>query len=95
MKRSVFNSFRQPSTSETAHFAEHNQVVETVPVHVLRLDEVLPHLRDRYQFERPLLKTDTQGFDLEVFRGATDIHAQLVGVQCELAIKRLYQQAPV
>lgn len=95
MKRSEFNSFRQPSTADTRHFAHENQVVETISVDVHRLDEVLPQLRSRYGFERPLLKTDTQGFDLEVFRGAAGIHAQLAAVQCELAIKRLYEHAPL
>lgn len=94
MGSSDFNSFREPSTGETTHFSAQNRVVETVAVQVQRLDAVLPELRMQYGFQRPFLKTDTQGFDVEVFRGASGVHAQLVGIQCELPLKRLYEGAP-
>lgn len=90
MKRSVFNSFRRPSTSDTEYFASENQIVETIPVQVERLDTVLPDLRSRFGFERPFLKSDTQGFDVDVFRGAAGVHRELFGIQSELPIKHLY-----
>lgn len=93
MGTSDFNSFRQPSTDETEHFSGQNRVVERVSVQVLRLDAILPELRRQYGFDRPFLKTDTQGFDVEVFRGAIGVHTQMVGIQCELPIKRLYEGA--
>lgn len=95
MKQSVFNSFRQPSRAETRHFAEINQVVSTIDVQVERLDAMLPDLHSRYGFKRPFLKTDTQGFDLEVLRGASGVCTEIVGIQCELAIQRLYEKSPV
>ena len=91
MKLSVFNSFREPSTRDTKMAEPYNQIVDTVEVQVERLDEVFPRLRDRFNIERPFLKTDTQGFDLEVFDGASGIHSELAGVQCELAVQRLYE----
>jgi hypothetical protein len=42
-------------------------------------------------FQRPFLKMDTQGFDVEVFRGAEQVRHLIVGMQSELPIKHLYQ----
>ncbi|HET6942312.1 MAG TPA: FkbM family methyltransferase [Sphingomicrobium sp.] len=95
MKESVYDSLRQPTTEETRHHAQFNQVVERVTVRVERLDTPFPGLKRRFGFTRPFLKTDTQGFDLEVFRGAQSVHPELVGLQCELALKRLYKGAPL
>ncbi len=44
--------------------------------------------------EPVFLKTDTQGFDLEVIRGAGDRLADLAGVQAELALTPAYEEAP-
>jgi FkbM family methyltransferase len=41
------------------------------------------------------LKTDTQGFDLEVMRGATKFLERVSMVQMELAFKRLYNDVPL
>jgi hypothetical protein len=94
MRASVLNSFREPSNQETDYAAYYNQVIERVDVKVERLDRILPRLRHAYGFARPFLKIDTQGFDLEVFRGAAGIHTTLVGVQSEIAIRRLYENVP-
>ena len=95
MKESVYDSLRQPTTEETRHHADYNQVVERVTIRVERLDTLFPGLKRRFGFTRPYLKTDTQGFDLEVFRGAQSIHSEFAGLQCELALKRLYKGAPL
>ena len=91
MQESEFSSVRQPSSRDTAQFESYNQVVERIDVAIERLDKVLPRLRSTYGFERPFLKTDTQGFDIEVLRGAAGIHCELSGIECELAIKHLYE----
>jgi hypothetical protein len=44
--------------------------VETVAVRTL--DVVLPVLQGRLGFDRPYLKFDTQGFDIEVLQGGRD-----------------------
>jgi FkbM family methyltransferase len=95
MRESVFDSLRQPTSEETRRHFEDNQVVDQVTVHVERLDTLFPGLKRRFGFTRPFLKTDAQGFDLEVFRGAQSIQAELAGLQCELALKRLYEGAPL
>jgi FkbM family methyltransferase len=44
--------------------------------------------------DRPFLKLDVQGFELEALRGAERSLPKLVGVQCELSLVPLYAGAP-
>lgn len=50
-----------------------------------------PHLRDA---ARIFLKTDTQGFDLEVIRGARATLERVVATQMELSVRPIYHDAP-
>lgn len=95
MGASVFNSFLAPSTDETAAYAGANDIARTVTVTVETLATVLPRLQQQYGFRRPFLKMDTQGFDVQVFRGATAVHDRIVALQSELSIKRIYRDAPL
>ena len=63
-------------------------------IEVRRLDELVPSLPVLRQAKRALLKTDTQGFDLEVIRGARDFLAQTVAIQVELSVLPIYADAP-
>ena len=54
------------------------------------LDEVLHGLPD----PRPFLKMDTQGYDVEVFRGLGKRAREFVGLQSEVALMRLYEGMP-
>lgn len=92
MKASEFDSFRQPSKDIVPSIEPHNEVVEQISVTVDRLDRLWGALQKQFSFSRPFLKTDTQGFDVEVFRGAAGVQTQLRGIQCELAIKQLYRE---
>jgi FkbM family methyltransferase len=94
MKRSEFNSFRQPKATASAVIDSLNSVVrhETVPVHTLT--DYLPPLAERFGFKRTFLKMDTQGFDSEVFEGANGVLDKIVGLQSEIAVVRLYEGVP-
>ncbi|HEX9947264.1 MAG TPA: FkbM family methyltransferase [Allosphingosinicella sp.] len=94
MAASVFNSFRTPSSHDTHQFDHENRIVETVEVEVQTLATLLPQLKARHQFSRPLLKMDTQGFDVEVFRGAAGVYQDIVAIQSELPVKHLYEGTP-
>jgi FkbM family methyltransferase len=61
-------------------------------VEIKRLDE----LSARYisPGSKLFLKVDTQGYELEVLKGATGLWAQTVGLQLELSLVPLYDQAP-
>lgn len=63
-------------------------------VQVLRLDGLLPRLREEMGFARVFLKMDTQGYDLEVFRGAADCMDSIFGIQSELSVLPLYKNMP-
>lgn len=94
MATSQYNSFREPSVRETAFHIDHNVVARRTTVRVDTLDDVLPRLQQQHGFARPFLKMDTQGFDIEVFRGGATIHNRLIGLQSELSFKRFYEDAP-
>ncbi|WP_460447576.1 FkbM family methyltransferase, partial [Angustibacter aerolatus] len=72
------------------------EVVE-VPVHRLDalLDELLEPLRAAgVEHPRVYLKTDTQGYDLEVFRGLGDRVRDVVAMQAEASLLSIYDGAP-
>jgi len=82
----VFSSFKKPSD----YGRNWSGTVEgrTERVQVVRLDEFLlahpQYLRNVY------LKIDTQGFEMEVLRGAGDVLPKLAAVQAELGLLRIY-----
>ncbi len=68
--------------------------VREVAVEVERTDRYLRLARERLGFRRPFRKMDTQGFDLEVARGAGEMLRDFVGLQSEVAFQTLYEDAP-
>jgi FkbM family methyltransferase len=90
MADDVFSSFLNPSGAE--EYAAENTVVATVTAPIKRLDDVFLEVGPK--FARPFLKVDTQGFDLEVLKGARETISQFRGIVSEVSIKRLYAKAP-
>jgi FkbM family methyltransferase len=66
----------------------------TVRVRVETLAQYLPQAHATFHFERPFLKMDTQGFDLEVAAGAGESLREFVALQSEVAFQSLYTNAP-
>jgi len=81
---SNFTSFLEPTATD--RFAG-STIDRVEPVEVRRLDEVAGG-------ERIFLKTDTQGWDLEVIEGARGLLDRVVGLQVELSVQPLYDGAP-
>ncbi len=94
MKSSVFNSFLKPDSNETKEFKDHNLIQEKVTVEVKRLDEVIYEFKKARQFNNVFLKMDTQGFDLNVFEGATNCLNMIRGVQTEISVTPIYKHMP-
>lgn len=72
---------------------------ETVDVPLRRLDTVLdellaPVVESGVAHPRIFLKMDTQGFDLEVFRGLGERVKDIIGLQSEVALLLIYEQMP-
>jgi hypothetical protein len=61
---------------------------------VRTLDVVLPVLQERIGFDRPYLKIDTQGFDIEVLRGAGDSLPAVKALQTEASVIGIYKGMP-
>ena len=94
MKSSVFNSFLEPSNSETSQFERDNSVVRTIKVETRRLDNIFAQIKKAFLFTNVFLKLDTQGFDLEVFEGASGCLDQIRGVQTEISVMPIYKNMP-
>ena len=71
-----------------------SQNSRTESVDVVRLDELLPTLLPDWRERRIYLKMDTQGYDLEVFKGAEGVLSSVVGLQSELSVQPLYEGMP-
>ena len=89
-----FSSFLEPDNSRAPDIGELNvpRHIETVAVRTL--DTVLPALRERLGFERPYLKLDTQGFDMEVLRGGRDSLSTVLALQTEASVIGIYKGMP-
>ncbi len=90
MKDSVFSSFQAPANTL---FGEQIEIVETAETMVDRLDSIVE--RTGLSFGRAYLKTDTQGYDLEVLRGAERILSKVEAVQVELSFFPIYENVPL
>ena len=88
------SSFHQPQTIETDLFRAETIIAETIEIKVSTLAIELEKYRVRLGFRRPFLKMDTQGHDVDVAMGAGDKLRDFVGLQSELAIKRIYAGTP-
>lgn len=63
-------------------------------IQVRRLDSVLDEAYSGLEAPRTFLKLDTQGFDLEAFRGAGERIEEILGVQSEVAGVPIYDGMP-
>lgn len=67
-------------------------VAETVPV--IPLDAVFASLIKPIAAPRVFLKIDTEGYDLNVFRGAANALPHILALQAEIFVHPVYQEAP-
>jgi FkbM family methyltransferase len=88
-------SFRTPRTDTVDRFTEiiRTQRTETVPV--MRLDTVVGEVTQGLARPRIFLKLDTQGWDLEVIKGAEHSLGQVLAIQSEMAVQPLYEKMPL
>jgi FkbM family methyltransferase len=85
---SSVSSFLTPTAEYTSVYSG-MEVQRHEQVTVVSLDTV------EISFQRPFLKTDTQGFDLRVLDGARRLLSdRVVGVQVELSVIPIYEEMP-
>lgn len=70
------------------------RIERTETIQVRRLDEVLDDLTHDLDSRRIFLKIDTQGYDLEVIRGATASLGRVAALQTEVSMIPIYQHMP-
>ncbi len=92
MARDTFSSFRQPLVDAEQRFSASNTIVDEVVVPVCRMDDLFPAAI--MEGKSCYLKIDTQGFDIEVLRGAPELLKMTNALQFELPIQRLYTDVP-
>jgi len=80
-----------PPTDTYFEFLPPEATRTTQTVRVEPLDVALAEEPAARKAQRIFLKTDTQGFDREVLRGAQGTLERVVGIQSELAVRRLYE----
>lgn len=94
MVGSQFSSFLRPDHSNVSEFEESNKVEERIEVPVRTLDEFVASAADEFSGKNIYLKMDTQGFDLEVLKGATETLKSVCALQSEASVKPIYEKMP-
>lgn len=94
MASDQFSSFLEPDNSQVRDYATLNVPCARETVTVRTLDVVLPALQERLGFDRPYLKLDTQGFDIEVLRGGNESLPALQALQTEASVIGIYKGMP-
>jgi FkbM family methyltransferase len=90
----VFSSFLEPSSYGVETFGRMTSLTAEQVVPVRRLDSVAPEVMNGIPSERIFLKLDTQGWDLEVLRGAEKMLSRVVMLQTELSLQPIYDDMP-
>lgn len=95
MQNTEMSSFLQPDHSRVGNLLQdHNKIEGVVDVDVTTVDAVLPDLMVKYGSKNIYLKMDTQGFDLEVLKGAAASLPGIAALQTEASVTPLYAGMP-
>lgn len=90
----TINVPKQTALSSLLEFRDTEAGTHTEVVQVQTLAALLPQIKAELGVSRVFLKMDTQGYDVEVFRGAESCLDDIVGIQSELSVQPLYKGMP-
>lgn len=93
-KRTHFSSFRQPNSTAVSLFGNSSEVQRSEDVEIRQLDSVWDALPVKLS-DRTYLKMDTQGWDLEVLKGAKRSLDHIAALQTEVTVRPIYEEMPV
>lgn len=93
-RSSEFSSLHAASAEGRSRFAEHLDLDHIETVDVRRLDTIIETAAFAPAGARMLLKTDTQGHDLAVLRGAQATLSRTRAVLTEATVKPIYDAIP-
>jgi FkbM family methyltransferase len=91
---SQFSSFLSPNDLSAEMFAGDSAVARSETVPVARLDDVFDEAIAGIGDPHVYLKLDTQGYDLEVLKGATLSLARVAALQSEVSCLPVYEGMP-
>jgi FkbM family methyltransferase len=88
----VLSSFLTPSGE---YFRDQSNVIERVETIEIRpLDSMIDEIVQSIETPAVFLKIDTQGYDLEVLKGAKQCIQLVVALQSELSVTPIYEESP-
>jgi FkbM family methyltransferase len=90
---SDFSSFLEPTAYSQDTFSHKSEVIRQETVQIKVLDSIFDDLPG-IDTQRIHLKMDTQGFDLNVFKGAQQHLDRIQTMQSEISIRELYEGMP-
>jgi FkbM family methyltransferase len=90
----TFSSMHEVAALAREQFPTQATLERRISVKTATLATELPKYQKRLGFSRPFLKMDTQGHDVAVAAGAGSHLRDFLGLQSELAVKRLYEDSP-
>lgn len=91
---SDFASFLPPSEFSKNTFGDVVTIAKTERVHIKRLDDIFATVTKKQPQSNIHLKMDTQGYDLDVFRGAKNSLQNITSIQSELSVLPVYEGMP-
>lgn len=91
---SVFSSLLRTNDYCIEHFGDRAQGKREEVVSVRRLDDVLEATGRDIENKRIFLKMDTQGYDLEVYKGLGSKLGNVFAIQSEVSLISLYKGMP-
>jgi FkbM family methyltransferase len=94
MADSVFSSILQPTHDEIGQFTGKNEVARAIDVEMRTLDALRRSGELPVAGRRVYLKLDTQGYDLEVLKGAGEMIELVQALQTEASFQHIYEGMP-
>jgi len=91
MERDELSSFLTPDNSHVPEFETMNVIKERQVTKIRRLDDWAAHDGRVHDLSKVYLKVDTQGFDLRVFNGATQLRPKILAMQTEVSCLPIYR----
>ena len=92
--RTVFSSLLKANDFSAQRFGSDAQQSTQEMIRIRRLDEFARETGLALDGRRIFLKLDTQGYDLNVFRGVGDLLAQVQMMQSEVSVTPIYKGMP-
>jgi FkbM family methyltransferase len=91
---SVYSSLLKSNDFCATRFGNRSVGEQEESVTMRRLDEVLEEISPGNNREKIYLKLDTQGYDIEVFKGLGDKLQNVVALQSEVSLIPIYENMP-